>query len=170
MTWLDIGIVVALALGGWRGRRGFAREVCHIGSALLGIVVGYRIAPGLAETAYIRYGIDSSVGYVITFIVVVGFFTAVGIALTPQIDALLARWRAGRRLNQWGGILAGACKSALLLFVLVIAAVQVPWPVANRAIFHSPTALWMLRAAPAIYQTVQSIILDDAKSAQSEAN
>lgn len=171
MTWLDIGIVMLIVLGGWRGRRrGIAREISHIGSALLGLTVGYRVAPGLADTASVTYGTDQNVAYVVAFLLLAGTITGVGIALAPRIDALLVRWKIGRRLRRWGGFVAGACKSALLLFILVIAAVQVPWSTANRAVFHSPVALWMLRAAPAVYQTAQSLIFDESHSFDSKSD
>lgn len=162
MTWVDIGLIVAIFLGGWRGRRrGFGIEVCHAGSAMVGLVVGFRTAPALAAAADARLGVEQSIAYVIAFILTAGTISGVGIALAPRVDALLARSRAGRRLHQWGGFVAGASKSALLLFILIVASVQLPWQAANRALFESPVALWMLRAAPAVYQTIPFLIGDE---------
>lgn len=159
MTWVDIGLILAIFLGGWRGRRrGFGIEVFHTGSALVGLVVSFRVAPALAAAVYPHAGIEQSLVYVLVFVLTAGLMAGIGIALAPRLDALLARSRAGRRLHQWGGFVAGACKSALLSLIVIVAAVQVPWQPVNRMFFESPVALWMLRASPAIYQTIPFIV------------
>ncbi len=161
MTWVDIGLIVVILLGGWRGRRrGLGIEVCHTGGALLGLVVGFRVAPALAAAIYPHAGVEQSIAYVVAFAATAGAIAGIGIALAPRVDALLARSRAGRRLHQWGGFVTGACKSALLLLIFIAAASLVPWQPANRIVSQSPVALWMLRASPTVYQAIEFIVDD----------
>ena len=92
MTWVDIGLIVVILLGGWRGRRrGLGIEVCHTGGALLGLVVGFRVALALAAAIYPHAGVEQSIAYVVVFAATAGAIAGIGIALAPRVDALLAR-------------------------------------------------------------------------------
>ena len=147
MTWVDIGLIVVILLGaGGVGGAVWASKCATPAVRLLGLVVGFRVAPALAAAIYPHAGVEQSIAYVVAFALTAGAIAGIGIALAPRVDALLARSRAGRRLHQWGGFVTGASKSALLLLIFIAAASLVPWQAANRFVSQSPVALWMLRA------------------------
>lgn len=159
MNWLDLSIVLGLIWSAWAGmKRGFIRDLCHTGAALLALWLAYRFTGPWSVSLTKHFAIAPRIAQTITFGAVLFGIAALGYAFEPLLSRLTQSVRGGATFNRWAGCCAGAIKGIALTMLIVVGASQMPWHVAQRTIGESAFAIQILRAAPAIYDNVSQIL------------
>ncbi|HRD54079.1 MAG TPA: CvpA family protein, partial [Flavobacteriales bacterium] len=112
MNWLDLLIVLLLAMAGWQGfRRGFIIELASLAGLLLGIWTGIRFSDRVTEALELEVK-HAAVAFLITFLLVLLLVVLVGHLLTKVID--LAQLSLP---NKVAGVAFGALRSAFILSI-----------------------------------------------------
>lgn len=158
MNGLDWLIVFGLAWGGWSGwRRGFVREVCQTGFALIALVVAFQYSDVLADAVSLHLSLSPSVLRGISFLMLLVGVAALGYALEPALLRAVHRLQGGLRVQRWGGLLVGTVKALVLALVIVVAVSQLPWRTGQRLIGDSVAAIQLLRMAPGLFGAVREV-------------
>ena len=127
MNWVDVTLIVALALFGLRGYfRGLFREVLSIAGLVVGLLVAVRFYETVAALGEAYWNISplilKGVAYIAIFFVVYFLFNAVGWLLHHSEKLLFLQ-----TLNRVGGIAVGMGKGAVLAALMVFFAGSASW-------------------------------------------
>ncbi len=127
MNWVDVTLIVALALFGLRGYfRGFFREVLSIAGLVVGLFVAVRYYETVAALGEHYWNISPLIlkgaAYIAIFFVVYFLFNAVGWLLHRSEKLLFLQ-----TLNRVGGIAVGMGKGAVLAALMVFFAGSASW-------------------------------------------
>jgi uncharacterized membrane protein required for colicin V production len=159
MNWLDVIIILGLAIGGIKGFiSGLAKQALQIGGIVLAIIAAYRFTPLLSEWLSTNYGWKEEIVHPIFFAGITVAISALSFLFVPVFSRIMSKNPITDKLNRGGGFLFGVVWAALIWTVLLIVLYQLPWQEMHEGIDDSVIACWLLEAVPGIHQASSRIL------------
>lgn len=154
MNWLDLILLIILALAAWKGfQRGFLIELASLAGLVLGIWAGLRFSDRVTEALDLEVK-HAAVAFLITFVLVLLLVVLLGHLLTKVID--IAQLSVPNKL---AGIAFGALRSGFTLSIalnLVLGYSEGAFPpvaVREGSAFYTPLQAFAPLAVPQLQET-----------------
>lgn len=148
-SWLDLGIVLLVAAGTFRGyRRGLIREGMAFGGLAVGLVMASQWSPTVSDLLrpFIGGGrLVDAFAYVLVVLAVLSAATLLTVIVQRLMRVLLVGW-----LDRLGGALFGAAQGAILAALLLVLILRFPIMGLDRAVKGSDVAVRLLEAVPSV--------------------
>lgn len=158
MNWVDGAIVVAAAMGAWRGAAGgFGQIGCQWAGALGGILSAYLVGKDVSDALLRRVLMPEWLARPLAVVSLVA-----GCALGGHFLGLAwARWVRATpwsRWDRWAGALLGLVVATLVCAVLLYVWVEWPGRPFPAAVEGSLLARRLLEALPAVYRRAEGVL------------
>lgn len=158
INWVDVIAVILFARMGYIGLRlGLGGELVKLAGLAVGFFAGFRYYQGLGDILSRRahLGVEWAAA-----LALVGLVTAVYWVVTWGLRALepLVQVSFHDRLNQFGGLLGGFFRGALVCSVVLVICQQLPSAYLHASIEErSLSGRFLSRMAPAVYDGVSAL-------------
>jgi len=147
MSWLDLVIVVVLAVGAFFGlRMGIIKAVLSLAGVIIGVVLAGQYYVALADVLPF-FSETSSAAKIVAFAIIL-----IGVMIVAVVLARLLKWAASVMMLSWVNHLGGAVLGLILgaIFCGALLAIWVKWLGAGDVITESMIAPVLLDKFPMV--------------------
>jgi len=147
MSWLDLVIVVVLAVGAFLGlRMGIIKAVLSLAGVIVGVVLAGQYYVALADVLPF-FSETSNVAKVVAFAIIL-----IGVMIIAVVLARLLKWAASVMMLSWVNHLGGAVFGLALgaIFCSALLAIWIKWLGVGSTITESIVSAFLLEKFPLI--------------------
>ena len=158
INWVDVLAVILLVRMGYIGfRLGLGAELLKLAGLTAGFVAGFRyyqqVGDWLAQRTFLSVEWGSVAALVL--IVVVAYLL---VSRASRLVEKLVQVNFEKKVNQFGGLLAGLGRGLLVSSVVLVACQQLPSPTMQESIReHSLSGSVVSKIAPAVYDRLREL-------------
>lgn len=178
VSYIDIVLVIILALAGWRGwKNGFVMELFSLLAIFVGLYAGLRLSDWFTHLMRDKMDVNASYMPLLSFVIVM-VIVIIGLWFLAKLITKTVKAGGAEKWNQFGGVLFSLSKTVLSLSVLFLIfhaldnkAGIIPEEQKQKSYLYQPIYDFSLVVLPSIkeselYQHIKNQIKDEALEIQ----